>query len=160
MKIKYLKTVGFSIIELMVVIAIAGIMTAVALPSYTEMVKNNCMTSTVNRFVSSIQLARTEAIKLRQNVTVDSLNGTEWAGGWQVNDNVPSLISQTDITCGLGNNTTFTGTTNSLTYDSEGFLIAAVANTFTFCDDRVGETGRVVTVNPLGRPSTVTQVCP
>ncbi len=64
---------GFTIIELMLGIAIAGVLLAVAVPSYTTMVLNNCLTTKTNSFVSAMQLARSSAITYGANVTVGAL---------------------------------------------------------------------------------------
>ena len=65
---------GFTIIELMVAIAVAAILLAVAIPSYTNMVLNNCLTTKANGFVSAMQLARSTAITFRDNVSVGALD--------------------------------------------------------------------------------------
>ncbi len=64
---------GFTIIELMLTIAIAAILLAFAIPSYTDMVLNNCLTSKANSFVGALQLARSTAITFREDVSVGSL---------------------------------------------------------------------------------------
>lgn len=64
---------GFTLLELMVTIAIASILLAVAVPSYRTMVLNNCLTTKTNGFVSAMQLARSSAVTFRDNVTVGAL---------------------------------------------------------------------------------------
>lgn len=139
--------------ELMIAVAIAGIMAAVALPSFSAMIKNNCMTTNANRLVASLQLAKSEAVKRRTDVDVTASGatvGNKWGAGWTIADGADT-IRVVQLTCGL-DTTTFAGTDDSITYDSSGFTNSA--STFTLCDDRTGEAGREITVNALGRPST------
>src|SRR3990172_12133014 len=77
------KQTGFTIIELMLTIAIAGILMAVALPNYSNMTKNNCLTTSVNSLVATLQRARSEAIKARTDVTITAAGGN-WGSGWSV----------------------------------------------------------------------------
>ncbi len=65
---------GFTIIELMLTIAIAAVLLAVAVPSYTNMVLNNCLTTKTNQLVSAMQLARSTAVTFRDEVTVGSIS--------------------------------------------------------------------------------------
>ena len=65
---------GFTIIELMLTIAIAAVLLAVAVPSYTNMVLNNCLTAKTNQLVSAMQLARSTAVTFRDEVTVGSIS--------------------------------------------------------------------------------------
>lgn len=64
---------GFTIIELMLTLVIGGILLAVAVPSYTNMVMNNCLTTKTNLFIGALQLARSTAITFRDDVTVGAL---------------------------------------------------------------------------------------
>lgn len=64
---------GFTVIEIMLTIAVAGVLLAVAVPSFTAMVMNNCLTTKTNGFVSAMQLARSSAITYRENVLVGSI---------------------------------------------------------------------------------------
>jgi type IV fimbrial biogenesis protein FimT len=65
---------GLTLIELVVTIAISGILLAVAVPSYTNFVATNRLSTTANAIVQSLQEARMQAIKLNQD-TQFSTNG-------------------------------------------------------------------------------------
>ena len=64
---------GFTILELMMTLVIAGILLAVAVPSYTTMVMNNCLTTKTNALVSALQLARSMAITVREEVSIGAV---------------------------------------------------------------------------------------
>lgn len=59
--------------ELMLTIAIGAVLLAVAVPAFTNMVMNNCLTTKTNAIVGAMQLARSTAITLRDNVSVGAL---------------------------------------------------------------------------------------
>ena len=61
---------GFTILELMVTIVVAAVLLAIAVPSYTTMVKNNCLTTKANAIVTAMQLARSTAVTVRDEVSV------------------------------------------------------------------------------------------
>ncbi len=82
---------GFTIIELMIAVALIAIVAAIATPSFSFMITNNRMASEVNQFVGSLHFTRSEAIKRGENVrvctSVDGASGdasNDWTNGWIV----------------------------------------------------------------------------
>ena len=77
---------GFSIIELMIGVAILAILVALAVPSLTSVINNNRLAAQANEFVTALQLARSEAVRLNTAVSVcksdDGAACSAAAGPW------------------------------------------------------------------------------
>jgi type IV fimbrial biogenesis protein FimT len=77
---------GFTLIELMVAIAILAILLGIAVPSFNDAALGSKLGSYANSFVSGTSLARSEAIKRNTTIVLcASANGTSCAtsGGWE-----------------------------------------------------------------------------
>ncbi len=84
MKQHFLRLRGFTLIELMVTIAIAAILMVVAVPSLVTYQRNSEMTSFANTLLASINAARGEAMKRGRYAMVVPADGVAWASGWVV----------------------------------------------------------------------------
>jgi type IV fimbrial biogenesis protein FimT len=168
---------GFTMLELLTAVAVAAVLLVVALPNYQQMIKNNCLTTDANSLVTSLQQARSEAVKRSTTTTLTATNAAdssnEWGLGWKItidedrNGNGTldagedydgdgalsnsALVREVGLTC---TKTTVDepADTTSITYDSSGF--PSTSAKFNVCDDRTGETGRQVSISFTGRPST------
>jgi type IV fimbrial biogenesis protein FimT len=80
------KAAGFTLLELMITIAIAAVLAGIAIPSFISVIQNNRLTTYANEFVTAMSLARSEAIKRGYPVVVEKTGGTGvgYEGGWRV----------------------------------------------------------------------------
>lgn len=72
----YNRVAGFSLIELLVTIAILGILTSLALPSFRGFVAGQRIKTASFDLMSMLTLARSEALKRNANVTLSGLGGS------------------------------------------------------------------------------------
>jgi type IV fimbrial biogenesis protein FimT len=71
---------GFTLLELMVTIAVLAILTTVGVPSFRLLVQNNRVTTQTNELVTALNVGRTEAVKRGRNVQVAvTVPATGWA---------------------------------------------------------------------------------
>lgn len=67
---------GFTIVELMVVIVILGIITAIGVPSFNTVIRNNRIAAITNDINSTLQFARAEAVRLGGKVHVTAIDNS------------------------------------------------------------------------------------
>lgn len=74
---------GFTLIEMMVTLAILAILLAFAAPSFTSFRRNSEMVSVTNNFVAALTAARSEAMKRNMYaMVVPANNDNDWTAGW------------------------------------------------------------------------------
>lgn len=145
---------GFTLVELMVVVAILSILTMLAAPTFTEIILNNHLSSTSNRLVSSASMARTEAIK--RNVTVTlcqssnaSTCGTNgnWELGWIIKTPTEVLLKESAAPAGYK----VTGTVSAIDFDPVGVGTTVASLTVCRATPSAGSQERVIAVSATGK---------
>lgn len=119
-----LKTRGFTLIELMVVVALAAIMASLAAPSFKSFVSGQRVKTAASDFAMAAIFARSEAIKRNADVTVTpaTSGATGWKDGWSVAAGTIPLSQQQAY-----NGVTFSGPASAITYTGTGRLGATVS---------------------------------
>lgn len=77
------RMLGFTLIELMVTVALAAILAFVAAPNLSAFKRNAELTSATNALVAAISTSRSEALKRNYNVFVMTTS-SNWVDGWVV----------------------------------------------------------------------------
>jgi len=78
---------GFSLIELMVVLAVFGIVTAIALPGLNKFLRSVELNSTVERMATSLRVIRQRAVTENNNYIATLGVGANNIGWWDDDDN-------------------------------------------------------------------------
>lgn len=164
---------GFTLLELMVTIAVLAVIVAIALPNMRDFIVGNRLSSNVNGFIGLINYARSEAVARNQDVIVCPQaagattcgSGTSWNtrnvqafvdedGSGQQNGAEPVLktmaaVDPTDTSTGFDQ----TGS-DPLVFGSAGFARAAqIFKIYVKSDDAAYQArfGRTVCISKAGR---------
>lgn len=172
-----LNACGFTLIELMVGVAVLAIALGAGVPSMSEFIKNSRLAAHTNDLLASLHLARTEAIKRNARVTLcksadaatcNTAAGTGWQIGWMVFADAAPFGSRegadavldshgaaaTDVS--ITPRAFATDTIRSfVSYTSRGAirdeLGTAQSGAFRVCDERGLDHARGLVLSPTGR---------
>lgn len=172
---------GFTLVEVIVTIVVAGILLLVAVPSFRDVLKNSTLTSEANALVSTFNFARSEAVKRGTPVTVcrssDSTSADNpatpvpscttsspgWESGWIVfvdNDNDGTrdaneqLLRIHEPLPGKLTLRSGANVQNYLSYQANGTSrgnTGLTNDTFRLCDDRGTASAYSIVINQTGR---------
>lgn len=125
---------GFTLIELMVTIAVLAIVIVIAAPSFTSVIQSNRTTALHHEILGAIQLARSEAVKRRKEVIVcrsenmtDCANGADWTAGWLVKEVAGDVVKIWDPVSGMA----VTGPITGAVFRGSGMATTATNFTIT-----------------------------
>jgi type IV fimbrial biogenesis protein FimT len=160
---------GFTLIELMIAIALVAVLLATAVPALDDFTNDARQTGAINDFISSIHLARNTAITTNSRVTMcasasgTNCEATTWDNGWIVFGDLNS-----DGTLDVGETiVTASASVEGLSIQSGEFpaalmyrpngramtaLLTGNSGEFAVCDFRGDEHAKVILVELSGRP--------
>lgn len=75
---------GFTMPELLAVVAIVAILASVAAPAFSSMIASARSRSVSSELYASLSLARSEAIKRNAEVTLAPVTAQKWQDGWSI----------------------------------------------------------------------------
>jgi type IV fimbrial biogenesis protein FimT len=156
---------GFTLLELMVTLAIMAIMMAVAVPSIRNLQSSIRITTTANSLSSALKEARSKALVSRRNVSFRAQSGSNWSAGWRavyanpLASDPAILLSNTDIapnmviTANPNAGNLVMGGVSGMVQDAAG----AMQNMrFRVCDSsKADEYGVDVQINQFGRVAVI-----
>ncbi len=163
---------GFTLIELMITVALAAIVMTIGIPSFRTAILNNSRTAQVNEFIGVLNLARSEATKRGMRVTIcrrlnDTTCATDttsiWENGWIafVDQNQDGVIDAGEeilkVYGAIPND--FTLRTGGTFTQSIAYLPNGVSTgnnnfgtgTFRLCDSRGVDQARFIAISITGR---------
>lgn len=148
----FVKQHGFTLIELMITLAVAAILIAIAAPSFSRAMSRQQISGAVSDFTADVALARAEAARQgRQARLCSSADGMACGGAWHngwllwVDTNADGALNNGEVVrrhAALARGVTMVegGGAGDLVYQPNGRPVAA--RLFTVCVS--GEVGRVV----------------
>ncbi|WP_027148791.1 GspH/FimT family pseudopilin [Methylobacter tundripaludum] len=172
---KQTKSLGVTLIELIITISIAAILAGVAIPSFTSIINSTRLTTYANELVASLSLARSEAVKRGVQISVRRKGSTNqnWDSGWDiftdldgdgVFDTADTLLkTYPALTSGFTLRTGTAGYQDFAAYLPSGLSLSSSGDTFRLCTGSADTaSSRAIAINALGRPRTTegTTACP
>lgn len=155
---------GFSLVELMVAVAIMAILAGIAAPSFVSMIAQSRATSQTNDLIGAVQFARSEAIKRNQAVTVCRAasseasvcaSGSTWEH-WIVVNSVGTVLRRASVPGGGTLKLSSTLTNASVSFGGSGLAnIGVGADSLVICTPSGEDNIITITIGVAGRTNLV-----
>jgi type IV fimbrial biogenesis protein FimT len=146
------RSAGFTMVELLVTIAIATILATVAIPSFSALIASQRAKAAASELFASFLTARSDAIVRNANVTVSPLAGGWNLGGWQILDPANNVLDSHGAVPGvtitpspLGSTVTFRPSGRVLIGSTNFFVVTTVSGST--------HNYQCISLNLNGRPS-------
>lgn len=141
---------GFTLVELMVTVAIAAILLGVAMPAFQSMSRNNAVRATTNDLISSINLARQQSMSMRTGVTVSPASGG-WDDGWELTFDDAAAGEDAEFTPRRNVSITSSSGNADLVFSSRGGLQSGGNIQFTIVHENSSTSSRTICVSFFGK---------
>lgn len=145
---------GFTMIEMLVTLTVIGIMMGIGVPSFRSFVAGQQIKTASYDLMTSLVMARSEAIKRNTDVIIAPDTANAWAGGWTVKYGATTVVQQPALS-----GVTITKGPASVTYKSTGRPTAS-SNFEVAGATSSNPSIRCVKVDLTGIPTTQTAACP
>ena len=149
---------GFTLIELMVVVAMVGVLSAIAGPSFRSFIGTMNSKSAAFELINDLAMARSEAIKRNRQTRVEPLVGSDWSKGWRIVSDGITLRERPALASALS----ITGASAALDFRPNGRVAGDTADSnlaWSISSSIGGVTARCVVITPTGSARAKTGVC-
>lgn len=148
-------SLGFTLLELMIAVSIAGVLLMVGLPGLSEVVRNMQAKNAAFELIADLTLARSEAI--RRNATVEvSPSAGGWADGWEVTQGSTAIKTRAAVSTNVVMTTAEAAT--AVAFDATGRLDGTAPAIEV--DTINGEYSRCIRMTPSGATRVDKGACP
>lgn len=160
---------GFTIIELMITLMLVAVLLTLGVPSFSNTIEQNKLSTKINDLISTLQYARSESVKTGKRITVCKSNtGTScvaaaagYESGWIVfeddspsDGNIDAGEQLLKVHEALDSNVTLRGNpsfVNFISYLPSGGVTSTNPGHFVMCKDSNTAKSRAVFINTAGR---------
>lgn len=163
------RNLGFTLVELMVALAVLVILISIAIPGFMNMIQSSRSAALANSIVIALNVARSEAVKRNALVNLcPSSDGAacmsaspDWKLGWIAQQNAGATL-QVWSAPDTGAVITQTGGGAAIQFDGSGLmrLPAAAVIINSSYPDCTGQQARQIQISTTGRVSVTKAACP
>lgn len=161
------KMQGFTVLELMITVAVAGVVLSFGVPNFIGLIANNRAVTHTNDLVAALNVSRSEAVRSGATITLcSSTDGVlcsasnDWSTGWIIQNGAAEVLRAWPERAGGAG--ILTGNVSQVQFQARGSLPAGVPQpllqlTLPHCKNNQA---RNVRVNSAGRISVNRVACP
>lgn len=154
---------GFSLLELMITLTVAGILAVIAVPTMQTITTNRHADKLASELQLDIMYARNQALSIGKEVTIKPVAGS-WDNGWIIEQDSDVIRQKgsaaTPMAKEAGEITSSFTNASPLTFDEKGRSKNAANSNFTInVANCTGNRKRTLTLNTIGQLQTTSNPC-